>query len=75
MDTVMQNYFEQIVAKTAEILKFDSSLKPAEENYPFGKETADCLAFFLSLAEEVVLAYLMILLKKLNNLNKMGIEK
>ena len=55
MEHVMQKYFDRIVNSTVEILKFDSSLKPAEgENgeYPFGKETADCLAYFLSLAEE-----------------------
>lgn len=53
MKSVMQNYFDEIVNSTVEILKFDSSMKPAEENYPFGKETADCLAWFLSLAESM----------------------
>ncbi len=50
----MQAYFDEIVQSTVEILKFDSSLKPAEgENgeFPFGKETADCLAYFLNLAK------------------------
>lgn len=47
----MEQYFEEIVQSTVKILQFDSSLKPSEENYPFGKETADCLHFFLSLAE------------------------
>ena len=54
MAHIMENYFDEIVNSTVEILKFDSSLKPAEgENgeYPFGKETADCLQFFLSLAQ------------------------
>ena len=51
MENVMQKYFDEIVNSTVEILKFDSSLKEAEENCPFGKETADCLAFFLNLAE------------------------
>lgn len=54
MAHVMDKYFNEIVASTVDVLKFDSSLKPAEgENgeYPFGKETADCLHFFLSLAE------------------------
>ena len=50
MNKIMENYFDEIVASTVEILKFDSSLKPAEENYPFGKEAADCLGFFLELA-------------------------
>ena len=56
MAHVMEKYFNEIVASTVEILKFDSSLKPAEgENgeYPFGKETADCLQFFLSLAQSL----------------------
>lgn len=47
----MEKYFNEIVQSTAEILKYDSSLKPAEDGCPFGKETADCLNFFLSLAE------------------------
>lgn len=54
MAHIMEKYFDKIVASTVDILKFDSSMKPAEgENgeYPFGKETADCLAYFLSLAE------------------------
>ncbi len=49
----MEKYFDEIVQSTVEILKFDSSLKEAEEGYPFGKETADCLHFFLNLAEEM----------------------
>ena len=53
MENAMQKYFVDIVNTTAEILKFDSSLKPAEENCPFGKETADCLQFFLKLAEDM----------------------
>lgn len=53
MESVMQKYFDEIVASTSEILKFDSSLKPAEEGCPFGKETADCLQYFLSLAESM----------------------
>ena len=53
MEHVMQTYFNDIVKSTAELLKFDSSLRPAEEGYPFGKEAADCLAFFLALAEEM----------------------
>ena len=51
MKTVMQNYFDEIVGSTVEILKFDSSMKDAVENCPFGKETADCLAYFLDLAQ------------------------
>lgn len=54
MQHPMDKYFDKIVNSTVEILKFDSSMKaPEGENgeYPFGKETADCLAYFLSLAE------------------------
>lgn len=51
MQNVMEQYFDEIVNSTVEILKFDSSLKPAEEGYPFGKEAADCLAYFLNLAD------------------------
>ncbi len=49
----MQPYFNDIVQSVSDIIKFDSSLKPAEGNYPFGKETADCLEFFLNLATEM----------------------
>ncbi|MBO4940139.1 MAG: Sapep family Mn(2+)-dependent dipeptidase [Clostridia bacterium] len=50
MEQKMQTYFGDIVRSTVDILRFDSSLKEAEEGYPFGKETADCLQFFLDLA-------------------------
>ncbi len=49
----MENYFDEIVNSTVEILKFDSSLKTPEEGCPFGKEAADCLAYFLNLASEM----------------------
>ncbi len=49
----MKQYFDDIVRSTAEILKFDSSLKPAEDGYPFGEETAKCLEYFLNLASEM----------------------
>ena len=51
MEHVMKRYFHELVQSTAEILRFDSSRKPAEGEYPFGKETADCLAYFLNLAQ------------------------
>ena len=51
MKNVMTEYFDEIVNSTAELLRFDSSLKEADGEYPFGKEAADCLAFFLNLAE------------------------
>lgn len=56
MANAMTKYFNEIVQSTSDILKFDSSMKPAEgENgeYPFGKETADCLEFFLRLAQDM----------------------
>lgn len=53
MEQIMQKYFNDVVQSTSDILKFDSSMKPQEGEYPFGKETADCLSFFLTLAEEM----------------------
>lgn len=53
MEHEMQKYFDNIVQSTVDILKFDSSLKEADGDYPFGKETADCLHFFLNLAAEM----------------------
>lgn len=48
----MQKYFDDIVSSIVDVIKFDSSFKGADgDEYPFGKETADCLQFFLSLAE------------------------
>ena len=51
MSHIMDKYFNQIVRSTVEIIRFDSSMKPAEDGAPFGKETADCLAYFLNLAQ------------------------
>ncbi|MBR2374699.1 MAG: Sapep family Mn(2+)-dependent dipeptidase [Clostridia bacterium] len=53
MENVMTNYFNEIVNSTVEILKFDSSMQPADGAYPFGKETADCLQYFLDLASSM----------------------
>ncbi len=49
----MEKYFDQIVKETVKLVQFDSSLKEAEENCPFGRETAECLEYFLRLAEEM----------------------
>ncbi len=49
----MEKYFDDIVKSTVELLRFDSSLKESVEGCPFGKEAADCLAYFLSLAEKM----------------------
>ncbi len=51
MKHATHKYFNEVVGSIVDIIRFDSSLKPAEENCPFGKETAECLQFFLSLAE------------------------
>ena len=53
MKKIMKKYFDDIVRSTVEMIKFDSSMQPAEGEYPFGKETADCLAYFLSLAQDM----------------------
>ncbi|MBQ7323860.1 MAG: Sapep family Mn(2+)-dependent dipeptidase [Clostridia bacterium] len=53
MQTIMEKYFDEIVASTVEILQFDSSLQTAEEGCPFGKGAADCLAYFLNLANSM----------------------
>lgn len=53
MEQKMQTYFDYIVRTTSTLLQFDSSLKEAEEGCPFGKETADCLQYFLDLASSM----------------------
>ena len=49
----INDYFDALVASTQDILRFDSSMKEATDGCPFGKETADCLQFFLDLAENM----------------------
>ncbi|MDE6104766.1 MAG: M20/M25/M40 family metallo-hydrolase [Clostridia bacterium] len=46
----MNELFNSAVKYISEIVKFDSSQKPAVAGAPFGKETADCLDWFLKLA-------------------------
>ena len=46
----MEKYFDDIVKNLSQMIKFDSSQKPAEEGKPFGAENARCLDFFLLLA-------------------------
>ena len=53
MSHITENYFDETVQTLVKTLQFDSSMKPAQDNYPFGKETADCLAYFLSVAESM----------------------
>lgn len=48
-----EQYFNDVVSSIVEAVKFDSSLKPAVPGCPFGKETADCLAYVLNLASEM----------------------
>ena len=49
----MEKYFDEIVKSTVGIIKFDSSLKEAQEGYPFGKEAGECLEYFLDLANSM----------------------
>ncbi|MBQ2701593.1 MAG: Sapep family Mn(2+)-dependent dipeptidase [Clostridia bacterium] len=49
----MEKYFDDVVRSISEIIRFDSSLQPADGDYPFGKETADCLHYFLDLASNM----------------------
>ena len=51
MAHVTEQYFDQTVQSIVDVIRFDSSMKPAQDGCPFGKETADCLQWFLSLAE------------------------
>lgn len=53
MSHITEKYFDDIVRSIVESVQFDSSLKPAKDGYPFGKETADCLAHFLALASSM----------------------
>lgn len=46
----MNELFDEAVKSISQIVKFDSSQKAAECGAPFGKETADCLEWFLNLA-------------------------
>ncbi|MBQ2740522.1 MAG: Sapep family Mn(2+)-dependent dipeptidase [Clostridia bacterium] len=48
---ITERYFDETVEFIAEILRYDSSMKAAEENAPFGKEAAACLQAFLAKAE------------------------
>lgn len=48
-----ERYFNEVVSSIVDVVKFDTSLRPAEQNCPFGKETAECLQFFLQLASSM----------------------
>ena len=49
----MTDCFEQTVKSISESIRFDSSLKDPTPAMPFGKGAADCLAHFLSLAQDL----------------------
>ncbi len=49
----MKAYFDDIVRTTVEVLQFDSSLAEPTDGCPFGKGAADCLQYFLGVAENM----------------------
>ncbi len=51
MKTPMGGYFDRIVDFTRELIRYKSVEGEASAEYPFGKECADCLCHFLSVAE------------------------
>ena len=46
----MSTYFDSIVQSVVDIVKIDSTRQAPEGNFPFGKGVAECLHFFLDLA-------------------------
>ena len=48
-----EKYFNETVSSIVEAVKFDTTLQPAAAGCPFGKETADCLNYFLTLAKRM----------------------
>ncbi len=49
----MQKYFDDTVRAIREIVRFDSSQSAPQKGMPFGKGAADCLAYFLDLADKM----------------------
>ena len=49
----MKRYLEETIQAICGCVRFDSSLAEPEAGMPFGRGAADCLAYFLSLAEEM----------------------
>ena len=47
----MNDLFEKTVNSISELIKFNSAQAAPEKGMPFGKQTADCLKYFLELAE------------------------
>ena len=46
----MEKLFEKTVNSISEIIRFNSAKSAPEKGMPFGKETAECLDYFLKLA-------------------------
>ena len=53
MKKIIEKYKKDVVELTRELIRFDSSLKPAEVGYPFGRECGECLEHFLAHAESL----------------------
>lgn len=47
----MDKYFDESIQSISRLIQFDSSLQEAKEGCPFGQGAADCLQYFLQLAE------------------------
>jgi succinyl-diaminopimelate desuccinylase len=47
------NYFESITNDISQIIKFKSVQAPAKEGMPFGQGAADCLKYYLDLAQKL----------------------
>ncbi len=46
----MENLFEKTMHSISEIIRFNSAKSAPEEGMPFGRQTAECLEYFLGLA-------------------------
>ncbi|MBR2340914.1 MAG: Sapep family Mn(2+)-dependent dipeptidase [Clostridia bacterium] len=47
----MTTYFNELVNAVVDIVKIDSTRQPAKDGFPFGEGVAECLRFFLELAQ------------------------
>ena len=48
---IMEKIIKDVIKDISEIIKFDSSQKPAEKNAPFGEGARKSLDYFLNLAK------------------------
>lgn len=48
----MKQYLEQTIVSICDCIKFDSSFSASSSKMPFGKGAAECLDYFLNLAEQ-----------------------